>query len=111
MKEVEEIDAKRTSEFVFDKKGFFYIYLDKRRNRIVVEHYKNIKRDARVDVSSGEIQRIIVGQSAEEIGHTLAKLEIISRVDHAIYLGRELQKAEIALKRGIKYEQGEELKF
>jgi len=39
----------------------------------------------------------VVGESAREIMDTLLELGIISRLDHAAYLGRELEKAELAL--------------
>lgn len=39
----------------------------------------------------------VVGKNAREVMDTLLELEIISRLDHAAYLGRELEKAELAL--------------
>jgi dihydropteroate synthase-like protein len=39
----------------------------------------------------------VIGKSASEVLDTLLELEIISRLDHAAYLGRELEKAELAL--------------
>ncbi|MBI2105482.1 DUF4346 domain-containing protein [Candidatus Woesearchaeota archaeon] len=39
------------------------------------------------------------------------KKKLNIRKDHCAYLGRELQKAYIALKKGIKYVQDDELKF
>ncbi len=109
--EVEEIEAKRKTEFVFDPEGFFYIYLDKRRKKIVVEHYLNVRREEKVQVTSGRLNKVVVGERADAISHTLADLGLISRTDHALYLGMELMKAEIALKNNLSYEQGEELKI
>ena len=37
------------------------------------------------------------------------KEELVSRFDHAAYLGRELQKAEVALKNRLEYTQDEEI--
>ena len=39
----------------------------------------------------------VVGRNAREVMDTLLELEVISRLDHAAYLGRELEKAELAL--------------
>ena len=39
----------------------------------------------------------IAGESAREVMDTLLELELVSRLDHAAYLGRELEKAELAL--------------
>jgi dihydropteroate synthase-like protein len=39
----------------------------------------------------------VVGKNAREVIDTLLELKIISRLDHAAYLGRELEKAELAL--------------
>ena len=39
----------------------------------------------------------IAGESAREVMDTLLELKLVSRLDHAAYLGRELEKAELAL--------------
>jgi dihydropteroate synthase-like protein len=39
----------------------------------------------------------VVGKNAREVMDTLLELKIVSRLDHAAYLGRELEKAELAL--------------
>lgn len=40
---------------------------------------------------------LVVGKNAREVMDTLLELELVSRLDHAAYLGRELEKAELAL--------------
>ena len=48
------------------------------------------------------------GRSAKEIGIQLTEGEgphPLSRLDHALYLGRELQKAEHCLRSGVDYVQ------
>ncbi len=47
----------------------------------------------------------IVGETAKEILDTIIGLGLVSRLDHAAYLGRELMKAELALKFGRSYSQ------
>lgn len=47
----------------------------------------------------------VTGESAKEVMDTLLELELISRLDHAAYLGRELEKAELALRFNRSYAQ------
>ncbi len=47
----------------------------------------------------------IVGKSAREVMDTLLELKLVSRLDHAAYLGRELEKAELALRFNRSYAQ------
>jgi dihydropteroate synthase-like protein len=50
----------------------------------------------------------IAGVTAEEVLDTIIRLGLISRNDHAAYLGRELMKAELALKFRRSYSQDDE---
>lgn len=47
----------------------------------------------------------IAGENAREVMDTLIELELVSRLDHAAYLGRELEKAELALRFNRSYAQ------
>ena len=47
----------------------------------------------------------IVGQKARDVMDTILKMELVSRMEHAAYLGQELKKAELALKLGRSYSQ------
>lgn len=49
------------------------------------------------------------GISARDILNTLIDLGMVTRLDHVGYLGRELEKAEIALALGRSYVQDEPL--
>jgi dihydropteroate synthase-like protein len=53
-------------------------------------------------------ERSIVGATAKEILDTIIRLGLVSRHDHAAYLGRELMKAELALKFRRSYSQDDE---
>jgi tetrahydromethanopterin S-methyltransferase subunit A len=97
------------SEFSFDEKGFFVILVDKIKKKIIVEHYNYVK-DKNL-IKTGKINEVIEGINAEELNKKLIKKGLLSRLDHASYLGRELQKAEQALKNGLEYTQDEELKL
>ena len=50
----------------------------------------------------------VLGRTAKELGIALTEAEgplPVSCLDHALYLGRELQKAEACLKAGVAYTQ------
>ncbi|MBP1909997.1 dihydropteroate synthase-like protein [Methanolobus bombayensis] len=50
----------------------------------------------------------IVGKNAREVMDTILNMELVSRMEHAAYLGQELKKAELALKLGRSYAQDDE---
>jgi len=100
---VPEIEATRNSELEYDEKGFFVIFLNE--GKIVVEHYANVRKGEGEKIVSGRLAKVVTGTDAEAIGQTLLREGLVSRLDHALYLGRELQKAEAALRSGGEYEQ------
>lgn len=51
----------------------------------------------------------IVGKNAKDVMDTIMRMNLISKVDHASYLGCELEKAEIALRLGRSYSQDDDL--
>lgn len=95
--------------FEFDEKGFFVILVDHNKKKIIVEHYNYVK-DKNL-IKTGKINEIIEGENAEELCKKIIEKGLLSRLDHASYLGRELQKAEHALKHGLEYVQDEEIKI
>jgi len=97
------------AEFEFDPKGFFVILVDHGKKKIIVEHYNYVK-DKKV-IKTGKINEVIEGTKAEEICKKIIGKGLLSRLDHASYLGLELQKAEQALRHGLEYTQDEELKL
>ncbi len=50
----------------------------------------------------------IAGATAKEVLDTIIRLGLVSRLDHAAYLGRELMRAELALKFKRSYSQDDE---
>ena len=102
-----------------DPKGYFLIKLDSMTNELILEHYlNNIDSKGRaIDPESGKPigcktkrsnkpSHIFRGKSAKEVGIQISEGHgpfPISRLDHAIYIGRELQRAEQCLKTGEKY--------
>jgi len=105
-KEIETIIASHDDikEFVRDPRGWFVIDVDRENRGIILEHYMGYGSDAKLHCR-------ILGKNAHEISATVARLGLVSRLDHALYLGRELQKAEIALELNIPYEQDGRLKI
>jgi dihydropteroate synthase-like protein len=83
-----------------DQRGSFKIAVDRENSQIVVYHYPRSLKD--VDV-------VIYGRETSKIVKKIIDLGLVSRLDHAAYLGRELQKAEIALKTGKGYIQDSDL--
>ena len=96
-----EISA-RKREFVYDPTGCFKVAVDRDRRCLVASHYK-YDRD-KPDV-------VVKGREPLEICTTIIEKRLISRLDHAAYLGRELTKAEIALQTGKSYVQDDALLF
>lgn len=105
---VETIEAKK-HRMVKDPCGFFTIFVDRKREEIVVEFYEPVYKEKAGKIATGKLVLVLCGQTAEAICHTIAREELVSRFDHAAYLGRELQKAEIALRHKLEYTQDEEL--
>jgi len=97
------------AEFKFDEKGFFVILVDHGKKKIVVEHYNYVKDKSLI--KTGKINEVIEGTNAEDLCKKIINKGLLSRLDHASYLGMELKKAEQALKHGLEYTQDEELKI
>ncbi len=86
------IDAKGLDKFVLDRAGSFKINIVE--DKIIIVHYKKTKANI-----------AIRGNSAKTIYEELVKQGLVTRIEHAAYLGAELQKAEIALRTGKQYTQ------
>jgi tetrahydromethanopterin S-methyltransferase subunit A len=88
------IRAREPARLVLDPAGFLVVYPDRTRG-LVVEHY----------AKDGVLQLVIEGPTASAVGATAAERGIVSRLDHAVYLGRELARAEESLRTGAPYVQ------
>ena len=103
---------------VLDPCGYFIIKIDRTNHKIIVEHYLNNidnKGIALDPLTNKPIQcdsknirkynKIFYGNTAKELGILLTEKnnKLISKFDHALYLGRELQKAEECLLNNHKY--------
>ncbi|QPN62180.1 DUF4346 domain-containing protein [Synechococcus sp. CBW1004] len=116
------LDEELSKRFIeLDPAGYFLIRVDAETAELVAEHYSNSinERGLATDPDTGEVlacrgggprkpTAIYRGRSAKELGMALTEGDgphPLSRLDHALYLGRELQKAELCLEQGIAYVQ------
>ena len=76
-----------------DPNGYFVVYVDPARDALSLEHYHK----------SGVINAIVEGRTAGELYTTAIEEGLLSRLDHAAYLGRELARAEHSLATGEPY--------
>ncbi|NJK39936.1 MAG: DUF4346 domain-containing protein [Oscillatoriales cyanobacterium RM1_1_9] len=116
------IDDQLSQRFIhLDPEGYFILYLDRNAGLICAEHYTNQinEQGLAVDPETGKpfpcnvnLKRtptaIYRGRTAKEIGIQITEIAqpyALSRFDHALYLGREFVRAEIALLTGAEYVQ------
>ena len=116
------VDAALSQRFIaLDPAGYFLILVDVEAGELVAEHYGNgiDERGLATDPETGEViscrqagprtpLAIYRGRTAKQLGMALTEGEgahPLSRLDHALYLGRELQRAEACLLAGLAYVQ------
>ena len=92
---IEAVTGSIPLHMVSDPAGYFVIFPDTARRLLSLEHYAN----------TGVLSTIIEGRTAAELYMTAINRNLISRLDHAAYLGRELARAESALASGDRYVQ------
>ncbi|KON30993.1 hypothetical protein AC482_02275, partial [miscellaneous Crenarchaeota group-15 archaeon DG-45] len=96
----EVVEAGEARGFVEDRSGWFKIEVDRESRLIAAIHYP---------FSGEEPDVVIKGRGAREVYMTVFERGLVSRLDHAAYLGRELAKAEMALRLGMSYVEDEDL--
>lgn len=88
--------ARPAKRLRLDPKGYFVIMVMKgKENPLLVEHYSN----------DGTLRNMIEGKDSASICASLIARNLISQLDHAAYLGRELAKAELSINLDAKYTQ------
>ena len=93
---IEIQEAKPARRLKLDPEGYFVIMVMKdKENPLLVEHYSN----------DGILKNMIEGEDSASICATLIEKKLVSQLDHAAYLGRELAKAELALRMDAKFTQ------
>ena len=92
---VPRVPASPPGRLVLDPKGYVVVTPDRHRGVLVVEHYED----------RGVLTTLVEGERAVDVMATLLARELLSRLDHAAYVGRELALAERALRDGTPYVQ------
>lgn len=78
-----------------DPAGYFVVYPDARRACVLVEHFTN----------AGVLDCVLEGKTSPALYAEIIERGLITRLDHAAYLGRELARAEHSLRTGQPYTQ------
>ena len=113
------IDNNLSNRYIdLDPNGYFIIKVDLEKNKIILEHFLNnindegyaldpetnepIKCDSQNKRVCNEVFEWI---SAKQLGILITeeRNDLITRFDHALYLGRDLQKAEECLYKKLPY--------
>ena len=120
---IDALDERLSQRFIaLDPGGYFLIKVDADAGELVLEHYGNTidEKGLARDSDTGEVlsckggdsprqpSTIFRGRSAKQVGTQLTEGDgkhPLSCLDHALYLGRELQKAEQCLRDGSTYVQ------
>ena len=87
--------------FTPDATGFFLIGLGPWGDTIEMEHYT---RD-------GDLDHRVSAGSAQELCSVLTGANLVGDITHALYLGREIYKADLALNYGLEYQQDRALEW
>lgn len=80
---------------IADPAGYLVIHADPVRQMLIIEHYRN----------DGLLTAVIEAGNATDGYTSVLAAGLVSRLDHAAYLGRELTRAEHALRTGTRYRQ------
>lgn len=95
---VEVVEAKEGA-WNQDPKGYFLIKVDREHKKISAGYCTN----------DNILKYEFVGRRAQDIYHEISRRNLISLFEHASYLGKELKKAELALKYDVEYVQDEDI--
>jgi tetrahydromethanopterin S-methyltransferase subunit A len=87
------VEAQKPQNLILDPSGFFIIYPKKDEGRIYLEHY----------LKDGTLNVTIYGEDPVLLASTAIERGLVSRLDHAAYLGRELEKAYLSMCYGFPY--------
>ena len=90
---VKRIHATDPTHLILDKAGYFVVYPERRTKSLVVEHYTN----------QGVLDCMMEGNSAGALYTEAIERKLVTRLDHAAYLGRELARAEQSLLQGTPF--------
>ncbi len=92
---VPKVRAEKPGSIKLDKAGYFVIFPSKKNKNITVEHYSY----------DNKLLRTIEGKSSRDIYLTIIYNKWITDLSHAAYIGKELARAELSIKKGFKFVQ------
>lgn len=78
-----------------DPAGFIVIHIDRRRGFLRAERFSN----------QGVLLGVVEGDRDDAVAFTLVERGWVTRLDHAAYVGRELSRAQAALRSGSEFVQ------
>lgn len=78
-----------------DKAGYFVIIPSKKTGNILVEHYSY----------DNKLLRKIEGKESRDIYFAIIENKWVTELSHAAYLGKELARAELSIKKNLKFVQ------
>lgn len=84
-----------------DPKGYVLIRIDRKKKLLELGFCKKI----------GKLMYRLYGKKPKEISHKVLDMKLISKMEHAAYIERELYKAWVALQLDLKFTQDSELNF
>lgn len=87
--------ARETIKLTLDRAGFFIIHPKPEANWLMVEHYEN----------SGRATCVIEESDPAKICAEIIERGLISQLDHAAYLGRELERAKLSMQLDFTFRQ------
>ncbi len=92
---VRRVAAEEPAKLTLDSAGYVVVHADPARGLLVTEHY----------TKQGVLDCIVEGATPSAVVGALIDRELITRMEHAAYLGQELARAERALRDGARYVQ------
>lgn len=78
-----------------DKAGYFVIIPSRKNGIILIEHYSY----------DNKLLRKIEGNNSRDLYFTIIENKWVTELSHAAYLGKELARAEMSMKKGFKFVQ------
>jgi dihydropteroate synthase len=117
-----ELDQKLSQRFIaLDPSGYFIIYIDPTEQLIYAKHFTNVisEKGLALDPTTGEpiptrgkVERepsaVFSGRTAKDLCIQLFESDLpplVTKLDHAAYLGREFVRAEVCLDNDTTYVQ------
>jgi len=89
------VRAEEPRRLVLDPAGYVVVYPDRAKRRLRAEHFTN----------EGLLDGVVEGLTPASVSAALIERGMVTRLDHAAYLGRELARAERSLETGEPYHQ------